>query len=280
VTSVVGLDDLIRRALDEDLGTAGDITTQACIPVDARSAGVIVARAAGTIAGLEAAARVFTLLDGGVEVVPETEDGAAVGAGTVLARVAGPSRPLLSGERVALNLLGRLSGIATATSDLVRRVDGTGARITDTRKTTPGLRALEKYAVRMGGGVNHRFGLHDAVMIKDNHIVAAGGIRRAVDAVRTRIGHTVKIEVEADDLEQVALVLEAAADIVLLDNMAPADLRRAVAMVDGRMIVEASGGITPETVRQVAESGVDVISVGYLTHSAPSLDVALDLLAG
>ena len=280
MTPSVGLDDLIRRALDEDFGAAGDITTDSCIAADARSVGVVVARAGGTIAGIEVAARVFTLLDEGVEVAIEAGDGAVVEAGTVLARVAGSSRALLGGERLALNLLGRLSGIATATSDLVRRVEGTGARITDTRKTTPNLRALEKYAVRMGGGVNHRFGLHDAVMIKDNHIVAAGGIRSAVEAVRARIGHTVKIEVEADDLEQVESVLEAGADIVLLDNMEPADLRRAVAMVDGRMIVEASGGITPATVRQVAESGVDVISVGYLTHSAPNLDVALDLLAG
>jgi nicotinate-nucleotide pyrophosphorylase (carboxylating) len=269
-------DDVLRRAFEEDLGEAGDLTSESCIPPDARSTARLVARAAGTIAGLPLAARAFRFLDAGVDVEPVVADGDSVEARTLLATVTGSSRSILVAERVALNLLGRMSGIATATADLVRRVAGTGVAITDTRKTTPTLRALEKYAVRMGGGVNHRFGLHDAVMIKDNHIVAAGGITAAVAAVRGRVGHTVKIEVEVETFAQLEELLAVGADIVLLDNMPAEDLRRAVDMVAGRMITEASGGITPDTVGPVAETGVDVISVGYLTHSAPSLDVALD----
>jgi nicotinate-nucleotide pyrophosphorylase (carboxylating) len=272
-------DDLLRRALDEDLGAAGDLTSEACIAEGARSAASIVAREPGVVAGLPLAQRTFSIVDAATSFTAQVAEGSAVGAGTVLARLAGPSRGLLTAERTALNLVGRLSGIATATADLVRQVEGTGARITDTRKTTPTLRALERYAVRMGGGSNHRFGLHDAVLIKDNHIVAAGGLRPAVEAARARIGHTVKVEVEVDTLEQldVLLSLDAPADVVLLDNMDLADLAEAVRRVNGRMITEASGGITPATVRAVAETGVDVISVGWITHSARALDVALDL---
>ncbi len=272
------LDDLIIAALREDLGTAGDLTSEACIPAEAMARGNIVARAAGTIAGLDVVRHVFHRVDDRVDVRPRVSDGDQVDAGEILAVVAGPARGILTAERTALNLLGRLSGIATATATLVAAVAGTGTRIADTRKTTPGLRGLEKHAVRMGGGMNHRFGLYDAVMIKDNHLVAAGGIRPALEAVRARVGHTVTVEVEVDSLDQLAELLDVGADIVLLDNMDPATLREAVAMVGGRLVTEASGGITAETVRAVAESGVDVISVGWITHSAPTLDVALDLL--
>lgn len=268
--------DVIVRALDEDLGEAGDLTTESCIPVDSTSTARVVARVDGTVAGLGVAAQVFTVVDDEVGFAKNVTDGTPVKAGTTLARVAGLSRSLLTGERTALNLLGRMSGVATATAELVRLVEGTGAVIADTRKTMPGLRVLDKYAVRAGGGSNHRFGLHDAVMIKDNHIVAAGGITEAVTAVRERVGHTVKVEVEVDSLAQLEELLEVGADIVLLDNMDPATLSKAVAMVDGSMVCEASGGITVETVRAVAEAGVDVISVGWITHSPPQMDIALD----
>jgi len=275
---IPGLDELISVALREDLGVAGDLTSEACLPADVVGRGRIVARAAGVAAGIDAACRVFAVVDDRVVVRTPITDGERVEAGAVLAEVSGPARSLLTGERTALNILGRLSGIATATATLVAAVAGTGARIADTRKTTPGLRGLEKYAVRMGGGTNHRFGLYDAVMVKDNHVVAAGGIRPAVEAVRARVGHTVTVEVEVDTLDQLAELLDVGADVVLLDNMDVPTLRRAVGMVAGRMVTEASGGITAETVRAVAETGVDVISVGWITHSAPALDVALDLV--
>ncbi len=268
---------VVETALAEDLGLAGDLTTEAVVPADATAIGRVVAREPGRVAGTDVLAAVFGALDPRVEVVVDVADGHDAVAGQVMARVSGPTRAILTGERVALNLLGRLCGIATATARVVDVVAGTGAAIADTRKTTPGLRALEKHAVRMGGGRNHRFGLHDAVMIKDNHVVAAGGVRPAVEAVRARVGHTVTVEVEVDTLEQLAELLEVGADIVLLDNMDPAMLAEAVAMVDGRMVTEASGGVTPDTARATAESGVDVISLGWLTHSAPALDVALDL---
>lgn len=271
-------DSLILTALDEDLGEAGDLTTEAVIAPDSASDAVIVARRTGVIAALAVAVRVFEILDPDVEATVLVDDGAAVDAGTVLVELAGPSRPILIGERTALNILGRASGVATATRSLVDAVIGTPARIADTRKTTPGLRALEKYAVRMGGGANHRFGLHDAVMIKDNHIVAAGGIAAAVGAARRRVGHTVKIEVEVTSLAELDELLEVGADIVLLDNMTPEVMAEAVRRVGGRMVTEASGGVTLETVRSIAETGVDVISVGWITHSAPSLDVALDFV--
>ena len=267
---------IVRRALAEDLGLAGDISAEAAVPKDAISSARLVARAAGRIAGMEVAGAVFHEVDPAVEVAWEAHDGDQVEAGGRLGRVSGRARSILTAERTALNLLGRLSGVATATARLVAAIEGTGVKVADTRKTTPGLRVLEKYAVRMGGGINHRFGLFDAVMIKDNHIVAAGGIRPSVEAVRARVGHMVKIEVEVTTLEQLAELLEVGADVVLLDNMDVATLERAVQMVGGRMLTEASGGINLETVRMVAETGVDIISAGSITHSAPVLDVALD----
>ena len=283
---------IIAAALAEDLGVVGDLTTSTTIAPGRIATGRIVAREPGTIAGLAIAAAVFEHLDAEVRVVPGSggrgdsgadgslADGDRVAAGTVLATLAGDARAMLTGERTALNLLGHLSGIATATRTLVDAVAGTGARITDTRKTTPGLRALERYAVRCGGGRNHRSGLHDAVMIKDNHLVAAGSITAAVRGVRARVGHTVSVELEVDRLDQLPEALAVGVDVLLLDNLGPDALREAVALVDGAAVTEASGGITVDTVRAVAESGVDVISVGWITHSAPRLDVALDLEVG
>jgi nicotinate-nucleotide pyrophosphorylase (carboxylating) len=271
--------ELLRRALDEDLGTAGDLTTDATVPADAVTSAAVVARDAGTVAGLAIATQVFELLDDRVVVDVEVADGSRVDAGATLARIHGPTRAVLTGERTALNLLGHLSGIATATRAVVDAVAGTGVMVADTRKTTPGLRALEKYAVRCGGGRNHRSGLHDAVMIKDNHLAATGSIAAAVAAVRAHVGHTVTVEVEVDRIDQLADALDAGADIVLLDNMDAAELRRAVALADGRAVTEASGRITPATARELARTGVDVLSLGWITHSAPILDVALDLPA-
>jgi nicotinate-nucleotide pyrophosphorylase (carboxylating) len=268
---------LLRRALEEDLGLAGDLTTNAIVPPGERVAGAIVARRAGCVAGLAVAARAFTLLDPEVSVQPRVEDGAVVEAGDLLAEVGGPARAVLTGERVALNVLGHLSGVATVTRGIVDAIAGTRPRVVCTRKTTPGMRALEKYAVRAGGGSNHRFGLDDAVLVKDNHLAIAGGVAEAVRRVRATVGHLVKVEVEVDDLDQLAQALACPIDAVLLDNMPPAMLRDAVDRVAGRVITEASGGITPQTARAVAESGVDLLSVGWITHSAPSLDVALDL---
>lgn len=272
-------ESLVRAALAEDLGDAGDLTSRAIFSDDATATAHVVARAAGVVAGLDVALSAFHLLDGSVAVESErlTRDGVEVAAGARLARVAGPVVALLGAERTALNLLGHLSGIATATRELVRRVEGTRARITDTRKTTPGLRALEKYAVRCGGGINHRLGLHDAVLIKDNHIAAATGVGEAVRRARAHVGAGIDVEVEVDTLEQLDEALAAGAEIVLLDNMPPAELRRAVTRTAGRALLEASGGITSDTVREIAETGVDRISVGWITHSAPALDVALDL---
>jgi nicotinate-nucleotide pyrophosphorylase (carboxylating) len=269
--------DVIRRALDEDLAEAGDITSDACIPADSTATGNIVARSSGVVAGLEVAATVFARVDEAVGFDARCADGDRVQSGSVAAVVSGPSRSIFTAERTALNLLGRMSGVATATADLVSRVEGTGAVISDTRKTMPGLRALDKYAVRMGGGRNHRFGLYDAVMIKDNHIAAVGGLGAAVASVRSRIGHTVKIEVEVENLDQLDELLAVGADLVLLDNMDRVTLSEAVRRVGGRMVCEASGGITLDNVRAIAETGVDVISVGWITHSAPQLDMALDL---
>ncbi|HEY5727718.1 MAG TPA: carboxylating nicotinate-nucleotide diphosphorylase [Acidimicrobiia bacterium] len=271
------VDDLLRRALAEDLGLAGDLTSDAIFPPDHASTGTIVARQAGRVAGLGLSTGVFALLAAESKVALTVADGDDVAAAATLATVSGPTRALLAGERTCLNLLGRLCGIATATADMVHRVEGTGAAIVDTRKTTPGLRALEKYAVRCGGGANHRFGLDDAVLIKDNHIAAAGSVATAITRVRQRVGHLVTIEVEVDDLEQLAEALDAGVDAVLCDNMPLDLLRRAVEVVGGRVPVEASGGITPATVRAVAETGVDLISAGFLTHSVRQLDVAFDL---
>jgi nicotinate-nucleotide pyrophosphorylase (carboxylating) len=266
----------VREALDEDLGLAGDITTNATIPAAAVAHGVFAARKAGVLSGLDVAAATFRLLDPTVELVPAARDGVAVEAGSVIARLKGSARSILTGERVALNFMGRMSGIATLTRAYVDKVSGTRARIVDTRKTTPGLRAFEKYAVRCGGGMNHRTGLFDAVLIKDNHIVAAGGIGKAIAAARAHTGHMVKIEVEVDTMDQLREALTHRIDAVLLDNMAPAMLREAVALVEGRCLTEASGGVSLDTVRAIAEAGVDLISVGALTHSAPVLDLGLD----
>jgi nicotinate-nucleotide pyrophosphorylase (carboxylating) len=269
-------EDLIRRELAADLGSAGDITTDAIVLGAVQATARIVARGPGRVCGLECAVFAFELL-GDVRYRVEHGDGADVEAGAVLAELDGPARALLSAERTALNLLGHLSGIATATRDLVRVVAAVGhARVVCTRKTTPGLRALEKYAVRVGGASNHRFGLYDAVLVKDNHRAIAGGVGAAVAAARAALGHLVTLEVEVDTLEQLEAALEAGVDAVLLDNMSDLDLKRAVARVGGRVTTEASGGITPETVRDVAATGVDVISVGWITHSAPALDVGLD----
>ncbi len=269
--------EVIRRALDEDLAQAGDLTSDACIPADAEATGHVVVRAPGVLAGLEVAGTVFARVDGRITFEGRSLDGEEVEAMTTVAVVTGPARSILTGERTALNLLGRMSGVATATAELVRLVEGTGAAIMDTRKTMPGLRALDKYAVRTGGGRNHRFGLYDAVMIKDNHIAVAGSLTEAVLAARTRVGHTVKIEVEVESLDQLDELLAVGADLVLLDNMDLATLSKAVRRVDGQMVCEASGGVTRHNVRAIAETGVDVISVGWITHSAPQLDVTLDL---
>jgi len=268
---------VVRAALLEDLGRAGDLTTDSIVPADATATARIVARKEGRVAGLEAALSAFRILDPAMAIAVETADGHDVAAGGTIATLRGRARALLTGERTALNLLGKLSGIATSTRALVRAVEGTNARIVCTRKTTPGLRALEKHAVRLGGGANHRFGLDDAVLIKDNHIAIAGGIRPAVERARAAIGHMVKVEVEVDTLDQLQELLELRVDAVLLDNMDPPTLARAVALVDGRMVTEASGNVTLATVRPIAEAGVDMISVGWITHSAPNLDIGLDV---
>ncbi|MEM6457211.1 MAG: carboxylating nicotinate-nucleotide diphosphorylase [Acidobacteriota bacterium] len=270
-------EDLVRAALREDLGRAGDLTSDAIVPPDQRATATLRARRAGCVAGLPIAACAFRLLDPDVVVDHRVADGADVAPGTDLAVVTGDARAVLAAERTALNLLGRLSGIATATRTLTRAIEGTGARIACTRKTTPLLRALEKYAVRAAGGANHRFGLDDAILIKDNHRALAGGAAAAVARARAHAGHLVKIELEVDDLDELDAVCALGIDAVLLDNMPPETLRRAVAIVAGRCITEASGGITPETVRSLAETGVDLLSVGYLTHSAPVFDIGLDI---
>lgn len=266
----------VEQALAEDLGVRGDLTTDATVPRGTMSTATFGARRAGVISGLAVAEAAFHALDPSVVFEPLVRDGARVAAGSVAARVAGSAHALLTGERVALNFLSHMSGIATLTRRYVDLVAGTRARIVDTRKTTPGLRAFEKYAVRCGGGQNHRSGLYDAILIKDNHIVAAGGIAPALAAARAHAGHMVKIEIEVTSLDELAEALQHPVDAVLLDNMEPPMLREAVALVDGRAITEASGGVSLDTVRAIAESGVDLISIGALTHSAPILDLGLD----
>jgi nicotinate-nucleotide pyrophosphorylase (carboxylating) len=272
------VEEAVARALKEDFGDAGDITTNATIPENAKAKAVIAARKPGAVAGVDCAAAAFRLVDPAIKVAINHGDGALVQKGDVILSIDGPARGVLSAERVALNFLGHLSGVATATAALVDAVKGTNAKIVCTRKTTPGLRALEKYAVRCGGGHNHRFGLYDAVMIKDNHIVASSGIGQALAAARSAVGHMVTVEIEVDSLAQLEDALAHGADVVLLDNMAPADLKRAVAINAGRAVLEASGNVTVDTVRAIAETGVDVISSGWITHSAPSLDLGLDFL--
>ena len=268
----------VRDALAEDLGSRGDITTDATVRADAMAAATFGARRAGVIAGLPVAEAAFQAIDPRVRFDALVRDGDAVGAGDVVARVEGSARALLTAERVALNFLCHMSGIATLTRRYADAVSGTRARIIDTRKTTPGLRAFEKYAVRCGGGGNHRSGLYDAILIKDNHIVAAGGVESAVAAARAHAGHMVKIEVEVGTLDELAQALSHPIDAVLLDNMDVTMLRQAVEMVGGRALTEASGGVTLETVRAIAETSVDLISVGALTHSAPILDLGLDFV--
>lgn len=270
------VDQAIETALAEDLGLAGDITTNSTVPADTQATGVIAARQPGVIAGLDLAEAAFLKVDPNIKVTREKHDGDRVATGDVIARLAGPARGLLTAERVALNFLGRLSGIATVTRRYVDAVAGTKTGIADTRKTTPGLRAFEKYAVRCGGGHNHRTGLFDAILIKDNHIVAAGGIAPAIERARAHAGHMVKLEIEVDTLDQLDEVLRHKVDAVLLDNMAPAMLREAVKRIGGRALAEASGGVNFGTVRAIADTGVDLISIGALTHSAPVLDLGLD----
>ncbi|MBS7698293.1 MULTISPECIES: carboxylating nicotinate-nucleotide diphosphorylase [unclassified Chelatococcus] len=272
--------EAVAAALAEDLGRAGDITTNACIPAGTPAALVIASRATGVISGVDLAAEAFRQIDATVQFTADIRDGGRVEAGTVVARVSGAARSILSAERVALNFMGRMSGIASLTAQYVERVAHTRARIVDTRKTTPLLRAFEKHAVRSGGGMNHRFGLDDAVLIKDNHIAVAGSIAAALRAAKAHAGHMVKIEIEVDTLAQLVEVLDEGADVVLLDNMSPSLLRQAVDMVGGRMLTEASGGINLDTVAAVAEAGVDMISVGALTHSAPVMDLGLDVKVG
>ncbi|MCX8504379.1 MAG: carboxylating nicotinate-nucleotide diphosphorylase [Alphaproteobacteria bacterium] len=271
------IEDAVKAALQEDLGRAGDITTLATIPASARARAVLAARQEGVIAGSEIAIAAFRMMDATVRFDTHLADGSTVKKGDVVLAVEGPARAILSAERVALNYMGRLSGIASLTALYVKAVAHTKARIVCTRKTTPGLRAFEKYAVRCGGGFNHRFGLDDAILIKDNHIAVAGGVIPALRAVKASIGHLVKIEIEVDTLDQLDEVLKEGADVVLLDNMTPAELREAVTRVAGQMLTEASGGVNLETVAAIAESGVDMISVGALTHSAKVLDLGLDI---
>jgi nicotinate-nucleotide pyrophosphorylase (carboxylating) len=276
--SPLEIDVAVKRALAEDLGRAGDITSIATIPEDLQARAVVVARKAGVIAGLPMLAACFRRLAPEIDLKAHARDGDRVAAKTALMHVTGPARAVLSAERAALNLVGHLSGVASATHEFVRRVAGTKTRICCTRKTTPGLRALEKYAVRCGGGFNHRFGLDDAMLIKDNHIAVAGGVRAVLERARASAGHLVKIEIEVDGLDQLKEVIETGlADAALLDNMDPATMRKAVEMVGGRFPLEASGGITLDSIAAVAGSGVDYASSGWITHSAPNLDVALDI---
>ena len=270
------IEPVVRAALVEDLGRAGDITTDAVVPPDARLACAIVARQPGIMAGIEVARLAFHLLDPTLAIAVQASDGAAVTPGQPVMRIDGAARAILAGERTALNFLCHLSGVASATQGLVQAVEGTRARIICTRKTTPGLRALEKYAVRAGGGVNLRFGLDDGILIKDNHIAVAGGVAAAIRRARRAAGHMVKIEVEVDRLDQLDEVLREGVDAVLLDNMDPDTLARAVARVNGCAVTEASGRVTLKSVRAIAETGVDLISAGWITHSAPALDFGLD----
>jgi nicotinate-nucleotide pyrophosphorylase (carboxylating) len=276
--SPLEIDAAVTRALAEDLGRAGDVTSIATIPEGTPARALVVARADGVIAGLPLVAAAFQKLAPEIEISAAMRDGGKVAAKTTLMQVAGPARAVLAAERTALNLLGHLSGVASATHEFVRRVSDTKLRICCTRKTTPGLRALEKYAVRCGGGFNHRFGLDDAMLIKDNHIAVAGSIRAVLERARRTAGHLVKVEIEVDTLDQLREVLGVGlADAVLLDNMDCATMREAVAMAGGKLPLEASGGITLDTIAEIAAAGVDYASSGWITHSAPNLDVALDI---
>ncbi|KAF1085787.1 putative nicotinate-nucleotide pyrophosphorylase (carboxylating) [Sporotomaculum syntrophicum] len=270
------LNELIDRALTEDIGS-GDLTTDSIVPDDIVAVGYIKAKQHGIVAGLPVARAVFKHLDPDLQFIPQVAEGAKISPGEVLVQLNGRARTMLTGERLALNFLQRLSGIATLTAALVELVQGYQVRIVDTRKTTPGLRQLEKYAVRVGGGHNHRLGLFDAVLIKDNHIKVVGGIKQAVASARSQVPHTAKIEVETEDLSGVQEALEAGADIIMLDNMDLHTMAEAVQLVKGRALVEASGGMSTQTIADVAATGVDIISVGALTHSATALDISLDV---
>ncbi|MES2197711.1 MAG: carboxylating nicotinate-nucleotide diphosphorylase [Pseudomonadota bacterium] len=276
--SPLAINEAVQRALDEDLGRAGDITSIATIPEATKAHAILIARQAGVIAGLPLAVATFQKLSPDISIQAHFRDGATVAAGLQVLKISGPARAVLAGERTALNFVGRLSGIATLTSDYVRHTAGSKLRICCTRKTTPGLRALEKYAVRCGGGFNHRFGLDDAVLIKDNHIAVAGGVRPVLERARAHIGHLVKVEIEVDTLAQLREVLDTGlADVVLLDNMDIATLTEAVQLASGRVVLEASGGVTLDSIANIAKTGVDYVSAGALTHSAPNFDVALDI---
>lgn len=272
--------DLLMKALDEDIGQVGDVTSQAVIPQGTQATLTARAREVGVLAGIEIAAAAFELVDPTLEIEILAQDGDALTPAQEILRVSGDARALLLAERTALNVLSHMCGVASETRKLVEAIAGTKAAICDTRKTNLGLRALEKYAVTCGGGQNHRFGLHDAMMIKDNHIAIAGGLEQAVEAALQNKGHMVKLEVEVDTLEQLDRLLPYNIDVVLLDNMSPETLAQAVKMVDGKFVCEASGGVKLETVRAIAESGVDLISVGWVTHSAPALDIGLDFVVG
>jgi nicotinate-nucleotide pyrophosphorylase (carboxylating) len=276
--SPLAIDEAVQRALDEDLGRAGDITSIATIPEKTQAHAVLIARQAGVIAGLPLAVATLQKLSPDINIQAHFRDGAAVAAGLHMLTISGPARAVLAGERTALNFVGRLSGIATLTADYVRHTAGTKLRICCTRKTTPGLRALEKYAVRCGGGFNHRFGLDDAILIKDNHVAVADGVRPVLQRARASVGHLVKIEIEVDTLAQLREVLDTGlADVVLLDNMDIATLAEAVKLANGRVVLEASGGVTLQSIAKIARTGVDYVSSGALTHSAPNFDVALDI---
>lgn len=272
------IEPAVHAALLEDLGLAGDVTSTAIIPAGHRSTVIMVARKQGVVAGLDAAQLAFELIDPKIVMTRHLEDGAAVNPGDAIATIEGSTRGLLTAERTALNFLGHLSGIASVTAGIVAAVQGTSASVVCTRKTTPGLRALEKYAVRAGGGMNHRFALYDAVLIKDNHVAIAGRVAEAIRRAKASVGHMVKIEVEVDTLDQLREAMDVGTDAVLLDNMTPDQLHEAVIIVAGRAITEASGGITPTTAAAVAASGVDLLSIGWITHSSPTLDIGLDFV--
>lgn len=276
--SPLEVEDAVTRALAEDLGRAGDVTSVATVPEDAQAHAIVVARAAGRIAGLPLVEAVIRRLAPDAQMTAHARDGDAVGAKTSLMTVTGNARAILAAERTALNFAGHLSGVATATASLVDKLRGTDTRLVCTRKTTPGLRALQKYAVRCGGGFNHRFGLDDAVLIKDNHIAVAGGIRAALERAKSAVGHLVKIEIEVDNLDQLREVLDTGlADVILVDNFTVPMLKDAVTLVGGQLVIEASGGITHDNAAEIAATGVDYVSSGAITHSAPNLDIALDI---
>ena len=270
------IEPIVRATLLEDLGRAGDLTTDSIVPADALTKCVLIARQPGVVAGLDFALTAFRLIDPRIECLVERPDGTRLKPGDLIATISGPARGILTGERTALNFLSHLSGVASATRGIADAIAGTKAQVCCTRKTMPGLRAAQKYAVRVGGGSNHRFGLDDAVLIKDNHVAIAGGVRPAVERARAGVGHLVKIELEVDTLDQLREAMHLRVDAVLLDNMGPDMLREAVDIVDGRAITEASGRIRPETAPAIAASGIDLLSVGWLTHSAAVLDIGLD----